>query len=93
MAPVLNFLLSNCTWKAGELTAEFRQPFDIISVFNTDTKKQKAAGSDSNGLEVYFGHSLALSTPSQAQAPAAVALSALHTLCIVGLANRRAAWI
>ncbi len=27
---LLNFLLSNCSWKAGELTAVFRQPFDML---------------------------------------------------------------
>jgi hypothetical protein len=29
---LLNFLLSNCTWKHGELHAEFRQPFYILAV-------------------------------------------------------------
>jgi site-specific DNA recombinase len=28
---LLNFLLSNCTWKGGELDATFRQPFDMLS--------------------------------------------------------------
>lgn len=28
---VLDFVLSNCTWKDGELTPVFRQPFDIIA--------------------------------------------------------------
>lgn len=27
---LLNFLLSNCSWKGGELTAVFRQPFDML---------------------------------------------------------------
>ena len=27
---LLNFLLSNCSWKAGELIPVFRQPFDMI---------------------------------------------------------------
>ena len=47
---LLNCVLSNCTWKTGQLTAEFRQPFDVIAVFNTEEKKQKAAGIKSNGL-------------------------------------------
>jgi hypothetical protein len=29
---VLDFILSNCTWKGGELTAKYRQPFDILAV-------------------------------------------------------------
>src|SRR3982074_2908614 len=28
---LLNFLLSNCTWKAGELHVTFRQPFNMLS--------------------------------------------------------------
>ena len=29
---LLNFLLSNCFWKAGVLTAEYRQPFDLLAL-------------------------------------------------------------
>ena len=28
---LLNFLLSNCTWEDGEVTATFRQPFDMLA--------------------------------------------------------------
>jgi hypothetical protein len=28
---LLNFLVSNCTLKDGRLTAEFRQPFDLLA--------------------------------------------------------------
>ncbi len=28
---LLNFVLSNCTWKDGEVVATFRQPFDMLS--------------------------------------------------------------
>ena len=28
---LLDFLVSNCSWKAGQLTAEFRQPFDSLA--------------------------------------------------------------
>jgi site-specific DNA recombinase len=28
---LLNFLLSNCAWEDGEVTATFRQPFDILA--------------------------------------------------------------
>jgi site-specific DNA recombinase len=31
---LLNFLLSNCSWKGGKLTAVFRQPFDILADAN-----------------------------------------------------------
>ena len=29
---LLDFVLSNCTWKGGELAAKYRQPFDILAV-------------------------------------------------------------
>jgi len=28
---LLGFVLSNCTWKGGRLTAEYRQPFDLLA--------------------------------------------------------------
>jgi site-specific DNA recombinase len=27
---LVGFVLSNCTWKHGRLTAEYRQPFDLL---------------------------------------------------------------
>jgi len=32
---LLNFLVSNCSWKGGELTAALRQPFDLLSETTT----------------------------------------------------------
>ncbi len=29
---LLDFVVSNCTWKGGELTATYRQPFDVLAV-------------------------------------------------------------
>ena len=29
---LLDFVLSNCTWKGGELTTKYRQPFDVLAV-------------------------------------------------------------
>lgn len=29
---LLDFVLSNCTWKAGELKAEYRKPFDVLAL-------------------------------------------------------------
>ena len=39
---LLNFVLSNSTWKDGRLTAEYRQPFDLLAknVIAFETKKQ-----------------------------------------------------
>jgi site-specific DNA recombinase len=28
---LLNFVVSNCTWKGGELVADLRQPFDLLA--------------------------------------------------------------
>ena len=46
---LLNFLLSNCTWKDGTLSATFRQPFDLIVNMAAAHEMTKAAGVASNG--------------------------------------------
>lgn len=50
---LLNFVLSNCSWKGGELTVTYRQPFDIIATSVAEQAKEKAkekaAGVASNG--------------------------------------------
>ena len=43
-------LLSNCTWKDGELTAEFRQPYDIVADAKMKHDKKKAAGESPDSL-------------------------------------------
>ena len=47
---LLNFLVSNCSWRDGELTAILRQPFDLIAETTAIDAKRKAAGEVSNGL-------------------------------------------
>jgi site-specific DNA recombinase len=47
---LLDFVLSNCTWKDGELQAIFRQPFDLIIESTKACAHKKAAGAVSNGL-------------------------------------------
>jgi len=39
---LLNFVLSNCSWKNGELTATYRQPFNMIAEMNLSHQKKKA---------------------------------------------------
>ncbi len=34
---LLDFVVSNCSWKDGELTADLRQPFDILAKATTQT--------------------------------------------------------
>jgi hypothetical protein len=41
---LLNFVLSNCTWKEGQLTAQYRQPFDILAVAVAADQRARAAG-------------------------------------------------
>src|SRR5262249_12464429 len=41
---LLDFVLSNCTWKDGRLTVQFRQPFDLLAVTNESVKRKKVAG-------------------------------------------------
>jgi hypothetical protein len=38
---LLSFVLSNCTWKGGKLSAAYRQPFDLLAknVISLATKK------------------------------------------------------
>ncbi len=47
---LLNFLVSNCSWRDGELTATLRQPFDLIAETTAIDAQRKAAGEVSNGL-------------------------------------------
>ena len=44
---LLNFVVSNCTWKDGELLADLRQPFDLLSE-TTAIAAQAAAGNKPN---------------------------------------------
>jgi site-specific DNA recombinase len=41
---LLDFVLSNSTWKNGELTPTFRQPFDLIAEVTTNAKVQEDTG-------------------------------------------------
>ena len=44
---LLNFVVSNCTWKDGELVANLRQPFDLLAE-TTAVAAQSAAGNKPN---------------------------------------------
>ncbi len=47
---LLNFVLSNCTWKDGQLVANYRQPFDGIAKSMASHKEKEAVGASSNSL-------------------------------------------
>ncbi len=46
---LLDFVVSNCTWKNGDLRATYRQPFDLLAVVAAATKGKGAAGVASGG--------------------------------------------
>ena len=47
---LLNFVVSNCTWKGGDLAVTFRQPFDLLAETTLALEKRKAAGDVTDGL-------------------------------------------
>jgi len=47
---LLNFVFSNCSWKGGELQAEYKQAFNLLAVTTATYQAAKAAGCQSNGL-------------------------------------------
>jgi len=40
---LLNFLLSNCSWKRGALTVDFKEPFDFLLETITKAAEAEAA--------------------------------------------------
>ena len=46
---LLDFVLSNCTWKDGKLEAEYRQPFDLIASAALVDRQLKSGGGGENG--------------------------------------------
>ena len=62
---LLNFLVSNCLWKDGVPTLKFKQPFDMLSEFITDTRCQKMPESAKRGeFEKWLGGRTAVSNQS-----------------------------
>ena len=51
---LLDFLVSNCTWADGELSATLRQPFDLIAETAMVDAQKKAAEVVSNDLSVIW---------------------------------------
>jgi len=47
---LLNFVLSNSSWKDGRLTPGYRKPFDLLAVTNIAYQKEKALSSAKDGL-------------------------------------------
>jgi site-specific DNA recombinase len=46
---LLDFLLSNCTWKDNRLAVTYRQPFDLIADASRMLKRETAAGGGTDG--------------------------------------------
>jgi site-specific DNA recombinase len=52
---LLNFVLSNCSWKDGKLTGTFRQPFDMLALANgTAAAKVMEAGCARAGVDEWL---------------------------------------
>lgn len=49
---LLNFVLSNSTWRDGELTATFREPFDIIAEMSKEPPDDGGSGGPNPGPRV-----------------------------------------
>ena len=47
---LLNFALSNSTWKNGMLTANYRKPFDLLAITNSDYQKRNTASRVKSGV-------------------------------------------
>jgi len=53
---LLNFLLSNCSWADGEMTATFRQPFDLLAETTAIAARQEAGAMANSGkTEIWLG--------------------------------------
>jgi site-specific DNA recombinase len=53
---LLNFLLSNCSWKEGMLAVAFREPFDMLAeTVEAAGKVEAADGAVSTKREVWLG--------------------------------------
>jgi DNA invertase Pin-like site-specific DNA recombinase len=52
---LLDFLLSNCTWKDNQLAVTFRQPFDMIADAAKELRKVTATGGDTDGRRLVMG--------------------------------------
>jgi site-specific DNA recombinase len=53
---LLNFLLSNCTWRQDSLTVKFREPFDkLVKTFLHATQIETAEGAEKAKNEIWLG--------------------------------------
>ena len=53
---LLNFAVSNCSWRGGRLTATLRQPFELLAATATLAANMRDAnGSDSAQTEIWLG--------------------------------------
>jgi site-specific DNA recombinase len=53
---LLNFLLSNCTWRQGSLIVEFKEPFDkLVETFLHATEIEAAEGAEKVKNEIWLG--------------------------------------
>ena len=54
---LLNFVLSNCSWKDGNVIATFRQPFDLLAQTNAAAmRSERGFDSNSTKSEIWLGN-------------------------------------
>lgn len=52
---LLNFVLSNSSWRGGVLTPEFRKPFDLLALTAVEAREKEAVGAaKSGGIENWY---------------------------------------
>jgi site-specific DNA recombinase len=53
---LLQFVLSNCSWKAGELTVQYRKPFDLLALAASANQQVGSGGHTETGhIEKWLG--------------------------------------
>ena len=54
---LLNFVLSNCSWKDGEARVTFRQPFDLLAETTAMAARQEAENTANSAKgEIWLGN-------------------------------------
>jgi site-specific DNA recombinase len=54
---LLNFVLSNCSWKDGEARGTFRQPFDLLAETTAMAARQEAENTGNSAKsEIWLGN-------------------------------------
>ena len=61
---LLDFVVSNCSWKAGELSVKFRQPFDILANATTAAAAAEPTETSDFRVNLRFGWGTVCEVPT-----------------------------